>query len=267
MTTWREQWTDLGDEFRCVALDHRAHGRSEIPSTGDVTLAVDGPGPGDGAGCRGAGAAGRAHRPFDGGDGDPRARRATTGPLRRADRRGGAPRCVGLEPAARRDGGRDRPPAAAARFPHRDRPPRGSPPQGDPRGPRRRPRDRRSRDAVRSGGSGRRREPCAAPGRAHVIPRMDRRPLGVDGDGLPTCAAADHRPRAGRRRRSRPRHAARCCRRACGCTPGGRLFIVEGAGHIAMLERPERLNPELRTFAREAMGLGKASGKRRKGAA
>ena len=50
--------------------------------------------------------------------------------------------------------------------------------------------------------------------------------------------------------------------------PEGRLFIVEGAGHIAMLERPERLNPELRTFAREATGLGKASGrKRRKGAA
>ncbi len=39
MTTWREQWPDLGDEFRCVALDHRAHGRSATcPSTGDVTL-------------------------------------------------------------------------------------------------------------------------------------------------------------------------------------------------------------------------------------
>jgi len=50
--------------------------------------------------------------------------------------------------------------------------------------------------------------------------------------------------------------------------PEGRLFIVEGAGHIAMLERPERLNPELRSLAREAMGLGKTSGrKRRKGAA
>ena len=38
MTTWREQWSDLGDEFRCVALDHRAHGLTEVPSTGDVTL-------------------------------------------------------------------------------------------------------------------------------------------------------------------------------------------------------------------------------------
>jgi hypothetical protein len=43
---------------------------------------------------------------------------------------------------------------------------------------------------------------------------------------------------------------------------------VEGAGHIAMLERPERLNPELRSFAREALELGSGRGrKRRKGAA
>jgi pimeloyl-ACP methyl ester carboxylesterase len=50
--------------------------------------------------------------------------------------------------------------------------------------------------------------------------------------------------------------------------PEGRLFIVEGAGHIAMLERPERLDPELRSFAREVMGLGKVRGRKgRKGAA
>jgi pimeloyl-ACP methyl ester carboxylesterase len=50
--------------------------------------------------------------------------------------------------------------------------------------------------------------------------------------------------------------------------PEGRLFIVEGAGHIAMLERPERLNPELRSLAREAMGLAKTRGRKgRKGAA
>jgi pimeloyl-ACP methyl ester carboxylesterase len=50
--------------------------------------------------------------------------------------------------------------------------------------------------------------------------------------------------------------------------PEGRLFIVEGAGHISMLERPERLNPELRSFAREALGLGNARGRKgRKGAA
>ena len=50
--------------------------------------------------------------------------------------------------------------------------------------------------------------------------------------------------------------------------PEGRLFIVEGAGHIAMLERPERLNPELRSFARQALGLDAARPRRRrKGAA
>jgi pimeloyl-ACP methyl ester carboxylesterase len=50
--------------------------------------------------------------------------------------------------------------------------------------------------------------------------------------------------------------------------PEGRLFIVEGAGHMAMLERPDRLDPELRSFAREAWGLGGGRGrKRRKGAA
>ena len=50
--------------------------------------------------------------------------------------------------------------------------------------------------------------------------------------------------------------------------PDGRLFIVEGAGHMAMLERPERLNPELRALARESLGRGSAPArKKRKGAA
>jgi pimeloyl-ACP methyl ester carboxylesterase len=50
--------------------------------------------------------------------------------------------------------------------------------------------------------------------------------------------------------------------------PAGRLFLVEGAGHIAMLERPERLNPELRSFARDALELGSGRGRKpRKGAA
>ncbi|HYY09166.1 MAG TPA: alpha/beta hydrolase, partial [Actinomycetota bacterium] len=38
MTTWREQWADLADGFRCVFLDHRAHGRSSVPENGDVTI-------------------------------------------------------------------------------------------------------------------------------------------------------------------------------------------------------------------------------------
>src|SRR4030095_4579732 len=38
MTTWREQWSSLSDEFRCVVMDHRAHGRTDVPPTGDVSL-------------------------------------------------------------------------------------------------------------------------------------------------------------------------------------------------------------------------------------
>jgi pimeloyl-ACP methyl ester carboxylesterase len=47
--------------------------------------------------------------------------------------------------------------------------------------------------------------------------------------------------------------------------PDGRLFLVEGAGHIAMLERPERLNPEIRSFAREALALGSDRARKRQG--
>jgi pimeloyl-ACP methyl ester carboxylesterase len=41
--------------------------------------------------------------------------------------------------------------------------------------------------------------------------------------------------------------------------PDGRLFIVEGSGHLPMLERPERVNPALRSFARSAFGRGPAT--------
>jgi pimeloyl-ACP methyl ester carboxylesterase len=36
--------------------------------------------------------------------------------------------------------------------------------------------------------------------------------------------------------------------------PLGRLAVLEGAGHMAMLERPRELNERLRSFAREAFG-------------
>ena len=170
MTTWREQWPDLGDEFRCVALDHRAHGRSEVPPTGDVSLRSMGrdlatvldavvPRP-----------AGRADRSLDGGDGDPRPGGAAAGPVRTPDRGGRAPRRVRVGPAAWGDGWRHRAPPAPARIARGGRPPGGSPPQGDPRGTHRGAGDRRARDAVRAGGAGRRRRPCPPPRRAHVVP-------------------------------------------------------------------------------------------------
>jgi pimeloyl-ACP methyl ester carboxylesterase len=39
-----------------------------------------------------------------------------------------------------------------------------------------------------------------------------------------------------------------------GALPQGRLVVVEGAGHMAMLERPVELDRELRLFARSVLG-------------
>ena len=38
MTTWLEQWRDLSVDFRCVLMDHRSHGRSERAANGDLSL-------------------------------------------------------------------------------------------------------------------------------------------------------------------------------------------------------------------------------------
>jgi pimeloyl-ACP methyl ester carboxylesterase len=40
-----------------------------------------------------------------------------------------------------------------------------------------------------------------------------------------------------------------------GALPDGRLVVLEGAGHIAMLERPIELNRELRAFASRVLGM------------
>jgi pimeloyl-ACP methyl ester carboxylesterase len=40
-----------------------------------------------------------------------------------------------------------------------------------------------------------------------------------------------------------------------GALPEGRLVVLEGAGHMAMLERPVELDREIRLFARSALGL------------
>ena len=38
MTTWLYQWEALSDRYRCVLFDHRAHGRSGRPATGDYSI-------------------------------------------------------------------------------------------------------------------------------------------------------------------------------------------------------------------------------------
>jgi pimeloyl-ACP methyl ester carboxylesterase len=37
LTTWHGQWTALADRYRCVLFDLRAHGRSEVPASGDLS--------------------------------------------------------------------------------------------------------------------------------------------------------------------------------------------------------------------------------------
>ena len=38
MTTWREQWVDLSVDHRCVLMDQRGHGSSEQPVDGDLSV-------------------------------------------------------------------------------------------------------------------------------------------------------------------------------------------------------------------------------------
>jgi len=38
MTTWREQWVDLSVDHRCVLMDQRGHGASEHPTDGDLSI-------------------------------------------------------------------------------------------------------------------------------------------------------------------------------------------------------------------------------------
>lgn len=38
MTTWHYQWRAFSDRYRCILFDHRAHGRSGRPPTGDYSL-------------------------------------------------------------------------------------------------------------------------------------------------------------------------------------------------------------------------------------
>jgi pimeloyl-ACP methyl ester carboxylesterase len=42
MTTWHHQWTGLSDRFRCVLFDLRSHGRSEPAASGDLSLSAMG---------------------------------------------------------------------------------------------------------------------------------------------------------------------------------------------------------------------------------
>ena len=265
MTTWREQWSELGDEFRCIALDHRAHGRSEVPSTGDVSIrsmgrdlvtVLDAVAPdrrvvivGHSMGAMAILALAEQRPDLFG----PRIAGVALLGASPADLLGGAmggvtellrPRLGSLAAAARRVdrlrkailAGPAEVPAIVARVT-----------QFAPEAP---------DDVV-----------------DHVLHLAERSSSLVWTDGLSELMRMDFRDALARitvpalvavgdqDRVTPPAVAVDLA----ASLPTGRLFLVEGAGHIAMLERPERLNPELRTFARDALGIGSGGGRKRQG--
>ncbi len=267
MTTWREQWSDLGDEFRCVALDHRAHGRTEVPASGDVTLRSMGRDlatvldtvaqdrravlVGHSMGAM-AILALAEQRPDLFGDriaGVVLLGASASDLLRGA--LGGVtdilrPRLGSLATAARRV---DRLRKAILAGPGDVSAIVARVTQFAPEAP---------DDVVH-----------------HVLHLAERASSVVWTDGLSELIGMDFRhalPRitvpalvaVGDQDRVTPPAAAV---ELAAALPEGRLFIVEGAGHIAMLERPERLNPELRSFARGALALEKPQVRKKKGAA
>lgn len=255
MTTWREQWVDLARDFRCVFLDHRAHGRSEVPVTADVSLrtmgrdlasVLDSVAPRSPAVLVGHSMGGMAF-------------------LALADQR---PDLLGDRIAGFALLG-----AAASHVLH-----------GAMGNVTELLRPRRASLAAAARRVDRlRRVVLAAP---HEVPAAVARliqfapeasdeivdhvlRLGVDApslvwtEGLSELMRMDVRhalPRVtvpvlvavGDQDRVTPPAAAV---RLAAALPDGRLFIVEGAGHLPMLERPERVNPALRSFARSALGL------------
>ncbi len=268
MTTWREQWTDLADRFRCVVFDHRGHGRSELPANGDLTLrsmgrdlstVLDAVAPKGRAVVVGHSMGGMAilalaeQRPdlFDGRIAGIALLGASASDLLRGAMGGVTdllrPRLGSLAAAARRV---DRLRRAILAGP------------GDV-------------SAIVA------RVTQFAPDAPqelvdHVLRLAERSSSLVWTDGLSELMRMDFRHAlthvtapalvaVGDQDRVTPPAVAV---ELAAALPEGRLFIVEGAGHMAMLERPERFNPELRSFARSALRNGMAPATRkRKGAA
>ncbi|HET9672393.1 MAG TPA: alpha/beta hydrolase [Actinomycetota bacterium] len=267
MTTWREQWVELGDAFRCVALDHRAHGRSGIPETGDVTIrsmardlasVLDAVAPeapailvGHSMGAIAILALAEQRPELFG----PRVAGVALIGASASDLLRGAmggvtellrPRFGSLAAAARRV---DRLRRAVLAAP-RDVP------------------------AIVA------RVTQFAPDAPdelvdHVLHLAQRAPSIVWTDGLSELVSMDLRhalPRVtvpalvavGDQDRVTPPASAV---ELAAALPDGHLFLVEGAGHLAMLERPERLNPELRSFAGAAFAGARRRPRKQEGAA
>jgi pimeloyl-ACP methyl ester carboxylesterase len=255
MTIWREQWGELARDFRSVMLDHRAHGRSEVPVTADISLRAMGrdlatvldlvapeapavlighsmggmailaladerP---DLFGARIAGVAilaGAASHVV-------RAAMGTVSDLLR-------PRRASLAAAARRV---DRVRRIVLSAPHEVPATVARLTQFAPEAP------DEIVDHVLSLGA-------SAPslvwseGLSELV-RMDLR-RALPSVSVPVLVAVGDQDRV-----TPPAAAVRLA----AALPDGRLFIVEDSGHLPMLERPDRVNPALRSFARSALGL------------
>jgi pimeloyl-ACP methyl ester carboxylesterase len=266
MTTWREQWSDLSSSFRCVLFDHRAHGLSGMPDTGDLTVrsmgsdlaeVIEGVAPGRRVFLVGHSMGAMAilalaeRRPELFG---PRVVGATLIGASPSDLLRGAmggvtellrPRLGSLAAAARRVDRLRRAvlaaprdvPAIVARIT-----------QFGPDAP----------DELVE----------------HVLRLAERSPSIVWTEGLSQFVSLDLRHAltrvtvpvlvaVGDQDRVTPPAAAV---ELAAALPDGHLFLVEGAGHLAALERPDRLNPELRAFAAAAFAAG-GGGRRKEGVA
>jgi pimeloyl-ACP methyl ester carboxylesterase len=255
MTVWREQWVDLARDFRCVLFDHRAHGRSEVPVTADVSLrtmgrdlasVLDAVSPEAPAVLIGHSMGGMAilaladERPdlF----GERIAGIATLGAAASHvlhDAMGGMtelvrPRRASVTTAARRV---DRVRRMVLAAPHEVPATMARLTQFAPDAP-----DEIVDHVLSLGVSAS--SLVWTEGLSELM-RMDVRGV-LPRVTVPVLVAVGDQDRV-----TAPAAAVRLA----AALPDGRLFIVEGAGHLPMLERPERVNRALRSFARSALGL------------
>jgi pimeloyl-ACP methyl ester carboxylesterase len=265
MTTWHHQWTGLSDRYRCVLFDLRSHGRSELAASGDLSLPAMGR---DVAavieatvGRRGAVVVGHSL----GGMAVLAAAEA------RPDLFGGKVRGVALLGTA----ASDLPRGVMGSVTGLLRPRLGSLPQAAKRVNRLRRYVVAGRGDVgaliaRATQFG----PDASPHVVnHVVALAALAPSQVWTDGLAELMDADLRRALGNvtvptlvvvgdHDRVTPPAAAMIL---VGDLPQARLGIVEGAGHLAMLERPDPVNDMLARFSSEA--LKRRAARRRRGPA